>query len=139
MTKPEVRYLKGDPTHIYPAVEGGTAESSNYDVDTPPLDHDYYAYGGKDAVVAVMCTGNNAIACERIAGLGPGSNEAEVKAVLGAPNEDRPPTEKGRKTLSYGSGKARLDFFLSREHVDEMAIHAAKYGRSPPDPTPRIR
>jgi hypothetical protein len=117
MPKAEVRYLKGDPTSKADAT-ADSKETWAYKTD----ESTYVIYWNKDSKVDTVLCGSG---CERIVGVGIGTSEARVRAVLGAPFEDNPPTDKGDKFLVYGAPTGGVVFMLSRGQVELIAVDAA--------------
>jgi hypothetical protein len=121
VSKPEVRYLKGDPTEIEATnKEKGTQERWIYKLGDGPSEYFYDMYWDDENthLVAITCQGRDTTNCERVMGIGPGATEAAARSALGKPDEDNPPNDKGMKSLSYGTGKDKLLIFLSHGKVD---------------------
>jgi hypothetical protein len=136
MSKPEVRYLKGDPIETK-SVADGAAERWTYKFGKSPIEYTYEVYWDKIGthVIGLLCQGPGSFKCERLAGVGPGVRESEVRKTLGSPSEDRPPDDKGWKFLRYGSGDAKVVFFLSRSRVDGIALLRKEAETTPPSGT----
>ena len=131
MSKNEVRYLKGNPSQIIPAgradAAGSVDESEErwlYSFGESPRDYVYDIFWNTatSKIQAIVCHGNDPANCDRLAGIGPGDDEATVRATLGKPDEDRPPDETGQKMLAYGTGPKRVFILLSRSTVDSLVF-----------------
>lgn len=125
MSKNEVRYMKGNPSQTVPESKDGESEERwVYSFGEPPRDYEYDIFwnAATSRIQAIICQGNDPAKCERLAGIGPGDDEATVRATLGKPDQDRPPNDKGQKMLVYGTGPKRVFVILSRSKVDSLVL-----------------
>jgi hypothetical protein len=124
MTKAEVKYLKGEPTETEVIGDAGK-QHEVWRYTMSPSSFDEYRYSihwniGGTFVFAIACGEGFPSGCERIAGIGIGSTEAELRERLGAPSSDDPPKEDGTKLLTYGNGTDDVRFSLSQGKVTNL-------------------
>lgn len=127
MSQNEVKYRRGQNINAQYEIVGlpdgveapWIYKGSDYDFEK----HEYVISWTSDKRVrSVSCFKGMYSGCEPLLGIHLSTDEADIRKALGKPDEEKPPTDSGKKELTYGAKRSQISFSLERGRVVSMSL-----------------